>query len=695
MTGIAIASNALGAVAFAILVLLLLRGANRSPVAVLLLGAASTSCLWFLGAAWHSVQGSAESLRGLYAHVEVLRSVLWVTVLLTVVGRRLPAARRGAMVAGTLVSTVLCGVYALYAPADAPGWTTPYLGSLLIGLVGLVLVEQLFRSTRPEHRWHIKFLCLGVGGLFAYDFFMYSHAVLFQDVERHLWVARGATNAFCAPFIAVAVARNRDWKVDLFVSRQVVFHTSVVMAAGVYLLCMALAGFYLRQIGGSWGGVVQAVFLFGALVLLLAGLSSGQVRSRLRVFLTKHFYRNKYDYREEWLAFTQTLAQASGDTRAVLDNVLAAIARIIEARGGMLWLQDDSGENFLPRAALNMTLPLGEKEPRGAPLARFLATTGWVINLTELERDPEKYGGLEPPSWLAQSGEAWLVVPLLVKDDLMGFVVLGRSLGHVRFDWEDSDLLKTVGRQTASYLGLLLATDALAQARQFEAFNRLSAFLVHDLKNVVAQLSLVGANARRFRANPQFVTDAFETVENATAKMSRMLASLQKGQLPGYVLRPVELRSVAEQVVKAHAGARPAPVLKAPPGPLEIFADPERIAAVLSHLIQNAQEATPSEGEVKISLSTADNAVVVEVSDTGCGMDAAFVNERLFKPFDTTKGNAGMGIGAFESREIVTRLGGALEVRSAPGVGTTFTLRLPLAKAGPEAESREPQRASA
>lgn len=680
MYEVAIVSNLVGAAAFGLLLILLLRGASLRPVATLLIAATTISVLWYAASAHYYQQGGAGFIdTRMLAVAEVARSLAWVAFLAVVLLAR-PASRRVRVVIGVAVlGTLLCGLYALCAPWLSPAGrpADAYLGLLLIALAGLVLAEQLFRATRHEHRWAIKFLCLGVGGLFAYDFFLYSHAVLFRSVQVDVWIGRAAANALCVPFVAVAVARNPEWRLDIFVSRQVVFHTSAVLAAGVYLLAMALAGYYIREFGGTWGAVVQAVFLFGAVVLLLAALSSGQLRSKLRVFLVKHFYRNKYEYREEWLAFTQTLAEASGDTPMVLQRVVAAIARIIEARGGMIWLRDEAVEGYVPRAAETMPLPVGCVEPMDSSLVRFLTDTGWVVNLTELRDEPERYRGLEPPTWLLQIPDAWLVVPLLVKDALLGFVVLGRALGRTSFDWEDSDLLKTVGRQTASHLALLLATDALAQARQFEAFNRLSAFLIHDLKNVVAQLSLVGTNARRFRDNPDFVADAFETVDNAVGKMSRMLANLQKGQHPGYLLRPVDLGTVVRQVVQAHAGAAPAPLLVAATEPDRVLGDPERLTAVLSHLVQNAQEATPAEGEVKLTLTQDDRNVVIEIADTGCGMDPDFVRERLFKPFDTTKGNAGMGIGAFESREIVTRLGGRLEVCSQPGQGTVFTIRLP------------------
>jgi len=202
--------------------------------------------------------------------------------------------------------------------------------------------------------------------------------------------------------------------------------------------------------------------------------------------------------------------------------------------------------------------------------------------------------------------------------------------------------------------------------------------VVHDLKNLVAQLSLVVANARRHMHSPGFIEDAIETVDNASQKMNRLLAQLRKGRLGDGQARTVEVVGVLEGVVQARAVDRPVPRLEANGGELRVLADPDRLAAVIEHLVQNAQEATPDDGAVIVRASPRGDRAVIEVVDTGCGMDARFISERLFRPFDTTKGNAGMGVGVYESREFVVAAGGDMDVKSAPGEGTLFRVRLPL-----------------
>jgi putative PEP-CTERM system histidine kinase len=225
---------------------------------------------------------------------------------------------------------------------------------------------------------------------------------------------------------------------------------------------------------------------------------------------------------------------------------------------------------------------------------------------------------------------------------------------------------------------LIKVTEVLSDARQFEAFNRLSSYVVHDLKNLVAQLSLVVTNARKHMHNPEFMEDAIATIENATLKMNRLLESLRKGRLEETASRLVNLKPVLDKVVELRGANDPAPTLDCSDTGLIVAADAARVEAVLEHLVQNAQEATPADGRVTVRASRDDRWALVEVEDTGCGMDEEFVADRLFRPFDTTKGNAGMGIGVYESREFVRSRGGDMVVRSLLGQGTTFRIRFPL-----------------
>ncbi|MCP5157209.1 MAG: PEP-CTERM system histidine kinase PrsK [Ectothiorhodospiraceae bacterium] len=692
-------SYALAAGAYALLaVLLVTTWRGRLSGGLLVLATAATA-IWGGASAtyslWRMPPFSALQL------LEVLRDVTWFLFLLQLLSpgtgflRLAGSVRLMGVLLGGLATAVCVVILADRYAAPLQGFEAwsgqlAVLGRVLLTVGGLALVEQLFRSTSPERRWSVKYLCFGVGGLFAYDLFLYAKALLFQSIDGELWAARGVITAMVVPLIAVSAARNPQWTLDIFVSRHVLFHSVAVLGAGVYLVLMAAAGYWIRAYGGTWGGIAQAGFLFGAMILLAVVAMSGQVRSRTKVFLSKHFYKNRYDYREEWLKFTQTLSSA--DEEADLGTrIVRAVAEMVESPGGGLWLRQGAG-GFVCGQVWGFTPPAGAVEAADSSLARFLARDGWVVLVDEYRERPEAYPGLEIPEWLAETPRAWLVVPLMHGDELVAFIVLQRSPTKTSLNWEDTDLLKTVGRQAASYLALWLATEALTEARQFEAFNRLSAFVVHDLKNIVAQLALVVSNSKRHRGSPEFVDDAFDTIENATGRMNRMLAQLRKGRAEPGAVRATPMAEVLERVVRARGVGLPRPMLVVDSPEATVRVDADRLASVVEHLVQNAQEATADDGTVTVRLRTEADRAVVEIIDSGVGMDADFISQRLFRPFDTTKGNAGMGVGVYQSREFVQSAGGDIDVTSAPGAGTTFTIRLPMSSGdldSPRAEQLE------
>jgi len=574
------------------------------------------------------------------------------------------AAFCGAVLIATLVSAMI-----------AAAWADMFviLGHLVLSVTGLVLVEQLYRNVVPLQRWGIKFLCLGLAGLFVCDFYLYSEALLFRRIDEDIWAARGLVNVLVVLLLAVASARNPHWSLDISVSRGIVFHSTAMLSAAVYLLVMAGAGYYIRYFGGRWGAVLQIMFLFGAILLLIVILFSGTLRARLKVFLSKNFFSYRYDYREEWLRFTRTLSEGEPGVR-LRERSIQAIAELVDSPGGGLWLAPDSGA-FEQVARWNMLSITGIEQPDGS-LCRFLQKRQWVIDLAEYEMRPEYYEDLEMPDWPREIPQAWLIVPLMLHEQLLGFVVLARSKGKISFNWEVSDILKTAGRQVASYLAQLEAANALLVARQFESFNRMSAFVVHDLKNLIAQLSLLLSNADKHKHNPSFQEDMIGTVANSVEKMNRLLAQL-RGTYTLEPTVPILLGVLLQQLVAAKAGSRPMPDLELCGGEVHVLGHAARLERVVGHLVQNAIDATPPEGRVTVGLLGQNGSAIIAIADTGTGMSEEFARNRLFRPFESTKA-MGMGIGTYEARQYVLELGGRIEVESKEGHGSVFRVVLPL-----------------
>lgn len=620
--------------------------------------------------------------------VEIIRTYIW---LLFLGGLFNPLKDIGAGASSTVPKIIDRGVHAGTGVLAVYVWISPALeqaypdifrpafqlsGHVGLALIGLILVEQYFRNVRTDLRWRIKFLCFALGGMFAYDFYLYSDALLFRHINSDLWKARGAVSALLPPLLIVSAARNPQWSVDVFVSRPVVFHSATLLGSGIYLLLMATAGYYIKIYGGEWGAVAQIVFLVGAFLLLTLLLFSGQMRARTRVFLNKNFFNYAYDYREEWLRIITMLS----DTVCGLsleERVIVALGQAVESPSGVLWVRESNG-HLVWRASFGDPSCDVSFIDRDDAMVRYMEDKEWIVNLSEMVTMPEAYHGVVRPSWLRPNSDAWLLVPLFQqKHRMMGLVLLSRPRIPIDWNWEVIDLLKTSSRLAASYLALEDAGRALAEARQFEGFNRLSAFVIHDLKNLIAQLSLVVRNAERHHNNPEFMRDAIKTVDHAVGKMSRLLSQL-KNSGSAQSEQIIDLGELLREVVEARMVQAPTPTCDMFRKPIRIKANRDRLASSFEHVIQNAQDAAGKNGRVRVRMRMSDNGhATVEVEDNGLGMDEEFIRTRLFKPFETTKGVTGMGIGAYESREYVRSLGGELSVRSEPGKRTLFTFSMP------------------
>ena len=678
ITSFSYSTAALAFLLFSVLLSTIWRG--RAHGRVLTLAAALTALSNGL-LAWQALQPTPWSV--LTDSAEILRNGGWSAFLVILVGHfqdedsPLPLRLRPSLVLIILFYLVFFGVTA-FAKLELESLTKAGLmpsAAARIGMavLGMLLVEQLYRNKPEQQRWAIKFACLGIGGMFAYDFYLYSDLMLFHRINRDIWAARGVVNALTVPLIAASVMRSVSWSTELAVSRRIMFHSTALVGSAIYLLAMGSAGYYLRYVGGSWGSVMQVTFLFGALVLLVGILFSGTFRAWLRVFISKHFYSYNYDYREEWLRFTGTLSR---DGPGLGDQVIEAVAALVESPAGLMWVRRDSG--LFEPAASWLGAPATVSEPADSPFCRFLDSKQWVIDLHEYKDWPAKYDDVPMPAWLHAVARGWLVVPLVMQGRLFGFMLLMAPRSAIKLNWEVIDLLKIAGNQAASYLAQYEAAKALTVARQFESFNRMSTFVVHDLKNLVSQLSLLMSNAERHKNNPEFQQDMIDTVNFSVQKMKLLLQKLSRSVAPEHAAA-LSIERLVKQAVALKAGFEPQPVLTVSDPGLTVLADWERLERVVGHLIQNAIEATARDGRVEIELARRGATVLIEVADSGEGMSEEFIRERLFKPFETTK-SAGMGIGAFESLEYIRELGGELAVTSVPGQGSNFTIILPLLK---------------
>jgi putative PEP-CTERM system histidine kinase len=686
---IAAFSYALCAAAFFVVTVLtaLSRSESRYKRALFAAGAltfawaAATFVLYLepdVGAAWSAATGILEHLRSL-AWLLVIGFVLFFAY-----GKRFDRTFTVLLVAGTAGSVLfLVGaeLYGLFSSVEQNSTLvrTNFIAHVVLAVCGLLVAENLFRNSGSEARWAVKTLCFGVGTIFAYDFFLFTEASLFGRVDPDLIAARGFVVTLTAPLILVAAARAKRWPIDLHMSRQLVFHSATLLVAGGYLIAISGATYYISTLDTAWGITMRVVFVTVAVLVMALVLTSGTTQARIRDFINRNFFSYKYDYRSEWLKFIDSISSSSAQV-GIPDRIVRAIGNIVESTSGALWVYEEEDRAYQPAANWNMGEVLPSFSAR-EPLMAALAADGAVFDLTKDEIDGRPATMPAMPKWLAEHPRAWLAVGLIRGGTMVAFAVLGNSRAPRKMTWEDYTLLQTAARQAASYVAEELSARSLARARRFEDFNRQFAFVVHDIKNLAGQLSLILKNAEKHGDNPEFQKDVLATVGDSVERMHEMLEHLRAGRQANGQRSRTDLCALLAALSSHWRLRSPGVALELPGQPVWVRGDSERLSAIANHLVQNAIDASGAGKSVIVRVAEKSKPAefaLLSVTDKGPGMDRKFIEEKLFQPLDSTK-STGYGIGAFQVRQLARELGGQLSVESTPGRGTTMNVELPLA----------------
>jgi putative PEP-CTERM system histidine kinase len=439
-------------------------------------------------------------------------------------------------------------------------------------------------------------------------------------------------------------------------------------------LAVAAVGMLLHRVGGEWGLVLQLAMLFGSVLVLATVLSSGSLRRRAKFLISRNFFTHRYDYRVEWLKFIDLISDPRRAEELQV-RIIRAFAEFVDSPAGVLWSLRP-GIGYCPTAGWKLPVAQEEKLPSDDPFVAGFRDGSWI---------QEQSTDTGAAAWPFASSRAWLAVPLSHRGEVVGFVLLNRATRSVALDWEAFDLLRATGRQAASYLAEERSTRVLRDSELLTEYSKRFAFVVHDIKNLVSQLGLIVSNAKHHIDHPDFQRDMLQTVEDAVARMNRLLGQLKADATPPPP-RLVAPDSIVGAVAAEFAGGPVAVETRNDAGHCVIAIDPDRLRSALTHLAHNAVEASRSGECVVISTRRHHTQLIIDIADRGPGMDAAFIRDELFEPFRSTK-SGGYGIGAFQTRELVRAAGGDLEVISEKGVGTTMRILLPVAEKKPAAHS--------
>lgn len=542
---------------------------------------------------------------------------------------------------------------------------------LMAVLTALVLLHNLYGSVRDAGA---RMLLLSVAALWIVDANVDVAQMVTGDPALELQAARGLAASLIAAAIAVALTRRDDW--EMRVSRKVTLQSLSVLGVIAYLMILVAGTGLLATFGGANARIYQAAFVIGSTAALFTLLSSPWLRAWIKVKLAKHLFRHRYDYRSEWLRFTETLGGPNPGATLEQRGV-KAIADLVQSPAGLLLVAD--GANLGVGPGWNWPSDLLPPQTPMDELGTFLIASGRVIELDSVRSGRAGQTDIiATPAWMLNLPQAWAIVPLPHLDRLTGAILLARPPIDRALDWEDFDLLKVAGRQVASYLAEARATAALMEAERFEEFNRRFAFILHDLKNLVSQLTLVARNAERHADNPAFRADMVATLQDSAGRMNDLLARLSvRGRMRAEIPMPVAVAPLVERVARARRNQHPVEAIVM--SRAKAMADPARLEQILAHLVQNAIEASAIDAPVAIFVDQDGGKVLIDVVDRGCGMTPSFIRDELFRPFASTKSD-GFGVGAYEARALAEAMGGSIEVTSRPGEGSRFRLILHAAE---------------
>jgi putative PEP-CTERM system histidine kinase len=680
---IAFWSHALGAALFIALLIWRLGAGVRDTAQRLLLAAFALTACW----AWLAAVDAGDAL---VSYAETARNLVWVGLLYSLSatgdvrqhGVRLVYGALGAVFGMQLVSDAVALGIEHGAAAD-----TARLLRITAAAGALVLVHNVYGQAAPSSRSSIRFAMLGLALIWTYDLNLYTVAYLDPATSSGLFDWRGLAVALAGPLFALGANTDGGWRIRL--SRAATFQSLSLLAICAYFAVMAILATALRGTGWNWIGSLLVATLTVITIAAMVLLPSARARSWVKVKLAKHLFEHRYDYRTEWLRFTETVGRAGPAAPPLAERIIKAFADIVDAPGGLLLVRDGAGP-----VALAASWDWAGTTPTAAELeeqADFWAEVERRGRILELDTYRHRLGdpsdlAVALPGWMVADACIWAGIPLIHHERLVGLVLLAAPEYRRALDWEDFDLLRTAGRQAASSLSEAHGQAALSNAQRFEEFNRRFAFILHDIKNLVSQLSLLSRNAERHADNAEFRADMIATLKASVGKMNDLLTRLSPHAAPR--ANPAEAQPLRALLLSAIAAKRRDHDVRLI-GDTSVWAmvDASGLEQAVGHLLQNAIEASPAGEPVLVRVAVSESFVAITITDKGCGMDSDFVRNRLFQPFASTKAG-GFGIGSFEARALVSAMGGRLSVDSRVGHGTSFTITLPRAEAPREFERK-------
>ncbi len=549
---------------------------------------------------------------------------------------------------------------------------------LILGLVlNLIQLENTLRSSSGSKRWQIKYVVFGIGAIISFFIYLASQALLFSTINIISIPLTSSVILISSSIMALFIVRHRLMDVDIFISRYVIYNSMTIVIVGLYLLSVGVITQGIRYFNIPLNYFFATLFVFMSALFLVILLFSASLRRRIQLFINRHFYSHKYEFRDKWMESIERIS-AKGSIDEVVKTFAEMISETMEPKQIYLWLYDTVSQNYLSGSEglaeeckrINQSHPLikhirGNKEP-------FL-----INDPAQKVISAEEYKDIE---FLTSKTATVLCSPLIADDEIIGFILLGEDIAGESYGQDDFQLLKAISTQAAVRIKNIRLINEIMSIKEIEAFGRMSSFIMHDLKNLTNSLSLVSQNAKHNINNPEFQQDAIKTID-ATVKRMQMLINRLSGVPKGLEIkkRSTDMKGIIGNAIKkiTLSGVNNVSIVEKIDNLPQISVDPHAMEMVFLNILKNAYEAIDRDGKIIVHAALDNRNVCVTISDNGGGMPNEFIEKKLFKPFKTTK-NGGLGIGLFQCKAVVEAHGGGIEVESEVGKGTVFRVRLPI-----------------
>jgi putative PEP-CTERM system histidine kinase len=555
-----------------------------------------------------------------------------------------------------------------------------FLNTGVACIVTLICFENTLRNASKPQQERLRYIFISFLGVAFYFFYVSAQIVAASYLSQSLLLSGSVLIFPAISIIAYSLFRHPYWETTIFVSRRAIFGCLSFSAILLYLLVSGWLLTLLNAVQKSETSVTLPATLFLFIAVLLSFYLSPTLRKRLELFVTHNFFRNKHDYRDLWMQFSEKLGGSVilGD---MLPKLSEFIADCIGVRQVVVWLSVPGSATFAIAHALDNPDPSTRRFNGSFTLSPRTEPAG----LRDIFQVGNSGGSPAPDLFPLASRqlaelEVNYLLPVRKSGETLAWLGIGKPVGGENLEPEDVQLLTNIVNPLANLILTARLSSELLEAREWESFNRLASFVIHDLKNLATQQAIVLDNAKNLRHNADFLQDAFKTFAATTDKMISLIANLsvQRGHLVLHhqVVNIIDLLKQTIGDLKFEHRKEVRLTTEFPPQPSLVSGDPGLLEKAFTNILLNALQSLPDgKGLVHVKVSNPNGKILTAVSDSGCGISQEELRN-LFRPFQSTK-KGGMGVGLCHTRTIVESHGGHIRVDSEVNRGTMVEVEFP------------------